>query len=65
MNKGQIFFKIFFEITRFKVGISKNIASFAQISTKTGFEIFCFLQHFKKGRKWPNSQNIQFLANCF
>jgi len=50
MKKGQIFFKFFFQITRFKVGISRNTSSFAQISPKQAFKYTIFFNI----QKWPN-----------
>jgi len=48
-NKGQNFFKYFFAITRFKVGIKKNIASFAQISPEQALKYTIFVNI----PKWP------------
>jgi hypothetical protein len=56
MKKGHFFFKNFVKKTRLKVIISKNIASFAQISPKQALKYIIFFTIQKRPKMAKNGQ---------
>jgi len=63
-EKGQISFKQYVKITRFKIRISKNITCLVQISPIQALKYTIFF-NIQKDQKGPNDQFMFFWQNVF